>query len=482
MSSPPCDNATAGTPAHASVLDTRRVPVELLLLAGPTIAAMISRTVMSFVDFAMVSQLGTEAQAAIMPAGILLFVFIAFGMGVLSMVNTLVAQSLGRGRLSDCGAFAWQGCYIAAGFGLVALPLWPGVGALFTWVGHDPSVRDMEITYVRVGLLGVGPGLAAVALANFFNGIHRPGISLLAAVIANVVNAVANYALIWGHWGLPAMGIGGAAWGTNLASLVQVAISLSWMLKPAFARAYATRHTWRLDRDKAWAVVRHGLPAGAQHVTDIAAFAIFTLFLVGRFGTAQLAANNLAFKFLEVSFMPTVGLGVAVSSMVGKAIGQRRRDLARLATRWAAIFGIGYMGLIAVGYLTLRHEAIGLLTDDPEVREWAARLLLLCAVFQIFDAIGIIHISALRGAGDNQWPAIMSALCSGVVFLLGGWMMAKWVPQWGSLGPWTAATAYIIALGLVMWARWRHGPWERIELLDSVPATEPVTASPDARA
>ena len=354
----------------------RSVPVALVLLAVPIIASMISRTVMSFVDFVMVAQLGTEAMAAIMPAGILLFCVISFGMGVLGLVNTFVAQAYGRGLHGECSAYAWQGIYLSAVLSVVVLPAWWFVDDLFAAVGHEPAVQVMEVAYVRIGLLGLFPGLAAMALGNFFMGIHRPAVGLWAALIGNVFNVLANYMLIFGAWGAPRLGIAGAAWGTVVASVVQAVVLLAWMLRPKLDAIYHGRRTWRLSTKRINAIFRKGLPAGLQFSAEIAAFAIFTMVLVGRFGKVQLAAHNLVFKLLEISFMPTVGLGAAVTAAVGKALGERDTQLARRVVRWAATFALGYMGVVAVGYIALRHQLPALLTDNAEVIDWSAKLLI----------------------------------------------------------------------------------------------------------
>jgi MATE family multidrug resistance protein len=452
-----------------------RVPASLLALALPIIASMCSRTAMSFVDFVMVSQLGTEAQAAILPAGILLFCVFGFGMGVLTAVNTFVSQALGRRDFSACGAFAWQGVHLSLATALAVLPLWPLVPPFFAWVGHEPQVQAMEVAYVQIGLLSAAPTLASVALANFFNGIHRPAVGLWSTILANLFNIAGNYVLIFGKLGAPALGVAGAAWATLLASLLQSLILLGWMLRPAMAQAFHTSRAWRLDTARFLAILRVGLPAGFQSVTDIVSFTIFTLLLVGRFSTEQLAANNIVFKLLEVSFMPAIGLGTALTAAVGKAIGHGRPDYARLLTRWAAGFSVLYMGLIGAIYLLGRGELAARFNDDPEVIAWTSRLLICCAVFQVFDALGIAHISALRGVGDNRWPAILCLTLAPTLFLGGGYLMAVMLPQWGAMGPWITATLYICIIGLSMWARWRWGPWERIDLFAS-PLAAPAVA------
>lgn len=454
------------------------VPLSLALLAGPIIATMISRTVMSFADFMMVSWISDEAMAAVMPAGISVWCMICFGFGVVTVTNTFVSQSLGKGQLSECSRYTWQGIYVAVLIGLVVLPAWWLAPHYFALAGHAPEVQRLEVIYFRVSLFGVMPAVAANVVANFFNGIHKPSIGLIAAVIANAFNVAANYVLIFGHLGFPAMGIAGAAWATGAASLLQVTILACVWLGPVYATAYASRVSWRPSWIRLKRIIRVGLPIGVQFESDIFGFTVFTVFMVGAYGTAQLAANNLAFKFLEIAFMPVVGLSIALTAAVGKAIGRGRPDYARLVTRWAIGAALCYMFVIASAYLLFRFQLPGLLTDDPEVIAWAAKLLILCAAFQLFDAFGITMTGALRGAGDTFWPGMTTFTLTVTVFLGGGYAMMTYAPHLQSIGPWIAATVYICAYGVVMSLRWWLGPWEKIDLFaDRKPkAVEPKLA------
>lgn len=452
--------------------DDRRIPLMLLTLALPIIASMVSRTVMNLIDFVMVTQLGTEAQAAIMPAGMVLFCIIGGGMGLLSTVSTYVSQSLGRNKPADCSSYAWQGVHLSIIAGIVLLPAWWLMPLIFSWADHGPVVMQMENAYAQIGVLGLGPTLIGVALTNFYNGIHRPMVGLVSAIIANIFNIFANYALIFGHWGFEPMGVAGAAWATQAAALLQALILMGWMLRPFYLKEFHTLASWRPNWGRMGRLLWLGAPAGFQFATDIGSFTIFTIVLVGQFGTVQLAAHNLAFKFLELSFMPTVGLGIAISAAVGKAIGASRPDRARRIVRWGTFYAMTYMGFIGLCYVTLNvlvryvgpEPFRSWLTQDPAVIVWTSKLLLFCAVFQLFDAVMIIHVNALRGAGDNHVPAIMSIVLAATVFLTGGYLLARWLPSWTILGPWTAATVYICLLGVVMGLRWRYGPWEKINL------------------
>ncbi len=445
-----------------------RVGWALILLAMPIIASTISRTAMSFVDFIMVSQLGAEAQAAVLPAGLLLFTGIGFGLGLLSVTNTFVAQSLGRRDPRSCASYTWQGVWLSAGLALLGLPAWFVVDDLFAWVGHDPDVQAMETIYVRIGLLGLFPMLASAALSNFFTGIHRPAIGFWAMLGANLFNVAANYALIYGHWGFPRLGIAGAAIATQLAAVVQTLILFAWMARPAIAREFEVWRTWRPDVRRLVDVVKVGTPAGLHFSMDIGGFMAFTVLIIGRFGTVQLAAHNVVMKVFEASFMPTIGLGIALTAAVGKAIGEGNAPQARRIAAWGAGIGIAYMGAVAVGVVAFRHPLAAAMAPEgeaaAEVIAWTVRLLVVCTIYQVFDALFIVHVHALRGAGDVNVPALIAGGLAITLLLGGGWYAAAAFPQYGVLGPWVAGVVYVIAIGLGMTARWVWGPWERIDL------------------
>lgn len=442
----------------------RPLPWALWVLAFPIIGSMVSRTAMGLVDFVMVSQLGTEAQAAIVPAGIVLFAIIAFGFGLVSAVNTLVAQCHGRGETAASAVYTWQGIWASAGIGLAAVILWPLIPGVIGTAGHAPAVAAMEVSYIQIGLIGVFPVVAAAAVANFFNGIHRPMIGLWATLIANVFNLVANYALIFGHFGFPAMGIAGAAWATTLGALVNLSVLMIWWARPRLNRTYAVLGGWRFDRIRMARLLRIGMPAGVHFAADIAAFTVFTLWIVGQFGTAELAANNIVIKFFEVALIPCVGLGIAVSSAVGKSIGEGDLLKARHYAHWGEALGMVYLLVIAGLFLLLGSMAIDLLADDPAVRQRAGQLLFVVVVFMAFSATQIIYSSALRGAGDTLWPAVVAPIAAAVVLLGGGWAAARYFPEAGVVGPWLALTGYDMVLAIAFVGRFVWGPWEGIEL------------------
>ncbi|MEM9752930.1 MAG: MATE family efflux transporter [Planctomycetota bacterium] len=446
----------------------RPLPWTLALLAGPIIASMLSRTAMQWVDFVMVATLGTEAQAAIVPAGITLFVVIAFGMGVMAAVNTLVAQHFGRGTEQGrvaCAVATWQGLWVAGVVAVAAVPLWWIAPLIFASAGHEPTVAALETSYVQIGILGVFPTVASVAVANFFNGIHRPMIGLWATIAANAFNVVANFALIFGMWGFPELGMDGAAWATMLAAWANLLVLAVWWLRPSLRASFGLLQHVAPNRAMLGKLLKIGLPSGLQFTADIATFAVFTIWVVGRLGTVELAAHNVALKFLELSVVPCVGMAVAVSAAVGRAIGQGRVERAYRFAHWGMALSAAFLTVMVGVFLLGGWALVPWLTDDPEVTHRAMQLVLILCVCHYFDCAQIVYGSALRGAGDTVVPAIATAVTAIVLMLGGGYALVELWPAGGARGPWLGLFAYVAVLALFLVVRFQHGGWERIDLV-----------------
>jgi len=462
------------TLTDASATPQKSVPVALLILGLPIVGSMLSRSVMGFVDFIMVSRLGPEAQAAIFPASVTLFCLIGFGFGVMSLVSAFVSQALGRGDRAACGAFGWQGLWVSLGFGALVLPAWWLVRPIFTAAGHAPAVVGLEVAYVQVGLIGVGPAVAAIALSNFFNGVHRPAVGLVTTVIANGFNILGDWVLIFGKLGFPAMGIAGAAWATVAASTLHTLLLIAWMLRPALHERFNTRATWRPDPARIRRLLARGTPAGVQFAIEIATFAVFTIALVGHFGTTQLAASNVAFQLYHIAMMVCIGMAIATTAAVGRAIGEGDPARARSVAHWAVALCLIYLAACATLYFTAGRWMAAQLGAGDEVSRWAWRLLMIAAVLGFGDAIQFIYAHALRGAGDTLWQAVVAAILAVVVMLGGGIAAIAYVPEWAAAGPWIAMSIYIYVQGLVFWWRFREGKWEQTQLADAdAPVTRP---------
>lgn len=454
---------------------------EVLVLAWPAILSMLSHTVMMFVDGLMVARLGPDPLGAQFVGQILSFVPTSLMLGTLTVVNTYVSQNLGAERFRRCGQYAWAGLATALAFALCAqILIWPA-GALMRSFGHGPNVAAQETMYFRYMMLNLLPMLLSKVLEQFFFGLGRSNVVLAGSFLANVVNILANWVLIYGHWGFPALGLEGAAIGTVLGTTVMLVMLAGVFFSPRCHRRFATRSPRGAALRDGLDILRVGWPAGVQFCADVLAWGIVTAWLIGKyFGMDHLAANTAAVRYMALSFMPAVGIGVATTALVGRYIGRSRPDLALRRTRAALLAAVSYMSLCGLMFWLFRHELVQFYvaiapTEGLTAAESAERVekiiriggqLLLCAaVFQAFDAMAIIYNGALRGAGDTFGPMILTILLGWGLQVGGGFLIVHHLPQLQSLGPWLAASGFIISLALLFCRRFESGQWKTIDLL-----------------
>lgn len=446
----------------------------VIAMAVPAVITTSCRAAMDVIDFFMVARLPTEdAQAAILPAQVVMWSYIVFGMGVVTMVNTFAAQALGRKNESECSAFAWQGIYVSAFFGILAGVVIQFVPAAVAWIGHEPGVQANEIAYMRVALLTTGPTLIAEGLGWFFIGIHRPQVPMWTALEAIVLNIIVAGALIFGWGPLPEMGIAGAAWGT-LVAVCYRAVRLSIVfLGPSIHATYRTRDTWRPSLSRLASLFRVGVPCGLQFASEVLVWAIFVTLLVGKkFGTHHLIATNAAWQYMRMAFMPTLGAGRALTALVGKSIGEGDPARAQRETRIAAIVTTIYMAILSGAYLIYGEELIFLMTKSREAASIGTSIMICAAIFQLFDAWAITYTASLRGAGDTFVPSIFFVASHWLIIVGGGWWIATRYPNLGSLGPWIAASTLIGVTAVFLIWRWFGGAWRRIDLFSKNDAPE----------
>lgn len=436
---------------------------EVLLLALPIIISVGSNTIMSAVDVWMVAQLGRDEVAGIIPASITNSVLISFFIGVMSCVSTFVGQSYGRGSFRLCSHYAWQGIYISLLIGVLAMALWPPTPAIFRLCGHASAVQVHEVAYFQWRLLGVGGAIMSVALASFFTATSKPVIPMVATVAANLVNLVGDYLLIFGKFGFPKWGVAGAAIATNVAAWLCALMMFAVFLSKDLNAVYKSRKTRRWDSRKVRQLFRIGWPAGLSMGLDIGSWAVFIVFLVGRFGTDAIAASGITGQILSGSFMPTVGLSIAVTALVGQWIGRGSLDRAKARYRTALKIGIIYMTLMGLVFVVFRHDLIRLFRDDPEIVKLGGTFLIFAAAFQFFDAISIVTSGALKGAGDTRWPMVASMVSAWLVFLPLGYVLA-FRTSLGVVGGWISATIYIYLLGSALFLRFLSGKWMKVDI------------------
>ncbi len=465
---------------------SRHPLVELLAIAAPSVATMTSYTAMQFVDAKMVSLIGPEPVyvAAQGNGGMTVFVPIAVVMGALGVINTYVSQNLGAGTPQRGAAYAWNALWAGAGAAILLIPYAAIVPHIFAAMGHQPPLSTLETAYAQTLLAGAFFTLATRAIAHYFYGMHRPGVVLTAAIVGNLVNFAANYALVLGHLGAPALGVRGSALATIIGTGVELSIPLTVFLSPAYNRLYGTRAAWRPSLAHLRDIARIGWPGAVMFGSEMVCWWYFTVVLVGSFDTGGLAIHTpstwIALRYMHLAFMPAVGISFAVTAVVGRCMGMRRPDLAERRAWMGLALTTSYMGLCALAFVAFRRPLIGFFLDAgmpagerEAILTLGSQIMVLAAVFQLFDAMGITMIGALRGAGDTVWPGVLTVVLSWGCLVGGGHLIKAAAPQLGSLGPWIGAAVYIILLGVFLVVRFIGGRWKRLDVLkDAAPAQD----------
>jgi multidrug resistance protein, MATE family len=444
-------------------------PREVLRVALPLVVSTSLWTVMHFTDRMFLLWYSNAAMAAVMPAGVLHFTLLCVPLGVVSYVGTFVAQYYGAGRNERIGLVTWQGVWIALAAAPLFVALVPPAQAIFRLVGHAPEVARLEASYYGVLAFGAGGALVAAALSAFFTGRGETRIVMLVDGAAALSHIILDYAWIFGRWGLPEMGITGAAWATVAAEWLTVLLYWAVLRAPRYNRTYGLSAGRRVDLATIRRVLRYGLPSGLQMFLEVAAFSVFLL-LLGRLGAGAMTATNLAFNINTLAFVPMMGLGIGVSTLVGQQLGRNRPELASRAVWTGFCVAQLYMGAMAVAYLAfpelfLFGHAWG---TDPSrfesLRQVTVVLLRFVAVYCLFDAMNVIFAGALKGAGDTRFILITAAAMAPLP-IVGCWSGMRYF-GWQLLACWTLITVWICAMGLIYLARFLQGRWRGMRVIE----------------
>jgi MATE family multidrug resistance protein len=484
--------------------------MEMLAIAAPVVATMASYTVMQFVDKLMVSRIGADPVyvGAQGNGGLLAFVPISIAMGCLTVINTFVSQNLGANKPERAPAYAWAGLWLAAAWWvLFMLPYGFVLPHALDWVRihmTDPAIagqlveRDaLASAYARILIYGSIFTMAARGVAQYFYGMHKPAVVLVAVVFGNVVNFVLNTLLIFGphapaatghalvDWwfstaahfagalGIDSHGISGSAMATVIGTCVELAIPMAVFVSPKYNRLYGTLKTWRPH----WGPIREllaiGWPGALMFGNEMICWAIFMVAQVGHFGTLHSTAGWIAHQWMSMSFMPTYGISIAITAMVGKSIGAGKPREAE-ARAWLGLkVAVCYMSACGLAFVLFRRPLVDMFIDEhatphdrDELLRLGARFLIATAAFQFFDGVAMSLNGALRGAGDTRWPGIATIILSWTVIVGGGWAMVYFVPSLESVGPWMAAAAYIILLSAAVAVRFMGGKWRTMSVVE----------------
>lgn len=427
----------------------------MLRLAVPVVLAELGWMAMGVVDTVMVGPLGPDAIAATGIGTSLHMAFAIFGMGLLLGLDTLVSQAHGARLRDECHRWLVHGVVLAL---LLTPPLLLVCGAVY-WalplLHFHPAVEAHVGGYFGVVIWSTPALLLYAAFRRYLQGIHVVTPVMFALVSANVVNAVSNWALIYGNLGFPALGVVGAAWATWISRLYMAAVlGIAIVAVDRWRVADVLPLLGRLRRDSFVRLMRLGLPAASTVTLEVGVFASATA-LAGQLDPIAAASHQIALNIAAVSFMIPLGLASAGAVRVGHAVGAADPQRAATAGWTAILLGVAFMTLAAALFVAAPRALIGLFSRDEAVLALGSSLLFVAAVFQLFDGLQGVATGVLRGVADTRTPMVTNLAAHWLFGLPVGYTLC-FVAGLGVIGLWIGLSTGLIIAGAVLVYAWHR--------------------------
>jgi len=430
-----------------------------LALAWPLILANVTQQVIQATDVLLMGRLGATQLAAATLALNLTFTINVFLLGLVTAASPMMATALGqrsnavRDVRRTFRAGLWLLIYAIPPYWLL---LWHA-GTLMLAFGEAPILADQGQTFLRAYMWCTAPWLLFQLLRNFVAALERPRVVLWLSLGGIALNALLSWSLMFGHFGLPALGLVGGGLGSTLTWIVICGALVTICIRERrFRRFHLFGRFWRFDPERTAAMIRLGWPIGLTLALEMGVFALAAYFM-GWIGAPAVAAHAIALQCAAVTFMVPLGLGQAVTVRVGLALG--RRDEAGITRAgWTAwVLGVGFMGTMAIVMWSFPRGLVTLfLHDVPEnavVIALAVSFLRVAAAFQLVDGAQVIGAGMLRGLHDTRWPLLFALVGYWVVGLgIGSWL--AFGADWKGVGIWIGLASGLACVAALMLARW----------------------------
>ena len=465
---------SAGIHSHTDENSWWRRPAggrEVFVVALPLVVSSMSWTVLTFVDRMFLNWVSGTSMSAAFSSGMIWFVVFCLPLGICTYANTFVSQYFGDGQPKQIGPSMWQSVWVGLLSSPLALACVPLAPFIFQLTGHPPEIAQQEILYFQILCVGGPAMLIAQAFSSFYSGRGETWVVMLVDGAVALLNVVLDYMWIFGVAGFPAMSIAGAAWATVASLWLKVLVYLVLVLQHKHQLKFNTLSGMRFSRDLFGRLIYFGGPSGIQMVIEVLGFTIFVM-LVGRIGELETEATTMAFSISSFSFMPVWGFGMAASVLVGQHLGEDRDDLAARATWTSLAIAMSYIVMIASMFVLLPNLFINVFfthntapaAEQAAVREMATVLLRFVAAYCLFDAMNMIFVSAVKGAGDTSFVLKASLIMAALLAVLSWLAIEVWKME--IYACWTIVTGWVWVMGVVFWLRFLQGNWRSMRVIE----------------
>ncbi|MCD7060083.1 MATE family efflux transporter [Pelagibacterium xiamenense] len=427
------------------------------LLAWPLVVAQVAQNALFTTDVIMMGWLGPEFLAGGTLATAFFMPFLLLGGGIVSAVAPLAAQAIGARKIKNVRRSVRQGFWAAIVVAVILLPLIWQIEAILLMTGQAPDLAALAGLYMQIAVFVLFPGLGIFVLRSFLSALGSTQVILYTTIAGVVVNAIGNYALMFGNFGFPRLELQGAAITTVVTNTVMFVLLLAYaLLHRRYRRFYILVRFWKPDWPRFIEIFRIGTPIGLTIMAEVGMFGVAAIF-VGWLGTDALAAHAVALQCASFAFMVPLGVGMASTVRVGLAYGAGSDEAVGRAGWTSLMIGVGFMCVSCALFLTVPGFFVRFFLDptDPNnanALALAGTFLAMAGLFQIVDGAQVVAAHALRGLSDTTIPMIVA--------LVGYWLVGMPVAYWlgsadrlGGVGVWTGLAAGLGFVAIVLTAR-----------------------------
>ena len=388
-----------------------------LLLAYPVVLSQLGHIMVGVVDTAMVGQIGTVQQAAVALSNSLYMLVLVFGLGVSYGITPLVAAADSRKDFSENALLLKHSIIINTVMGILLFTLLYIASPVLNLFGQKQEVVDMAIPFLNVMMLGMIPLCIFSGFKQFTEGLSFTRVAMLITLGSNIINIVLNYAMIFGHWGFPKMGIMGACWATFISRVVMALGMLLYVyFNRHFQKYWKGFNVLKITKARTLKILGLGVPSGLQWVFEVGAFA-FAVVMIGWISPMAQAAHQVALSIAATTYMMASGLSAAASVRVGNQLGLKNKQGVRRAGFSAFIIVIAFMSLMAVCFILFRDFLPTIFNNEQQVIRIASSLIVIAAFFQLSDGVQVVGLGALRGMKDVKIPTLITLFAYWIVGL-----------------------------------------------------------------
>ncbi|WP_165452454.1 MATE family efflux transporter [Paenibacillus thalictri] len=443
--------------------DSKAVRQTIFRLAGPSLVEMLLINLTQMLNMIMVGRVGAEAVAIVGLSTQPFLLFVALFMALNVGTTVIVARSIGAGDVAQANKAAGQSFALNIVLAVIVVAFsYFFAGELLMLMGASKQVAAEGLLYAKIVFLSIGFTTISMSLTAILRGAGDTRTPMKINVVSNVLIVLLGFPMIYGFAGFPKFGVTGAA----ISTIIAQAVSMIWVVTVMFSGKYKLRITisemLHFDKEVVKRILTIGFPSALEQVVMRLGMLTFVK-IAASLGTISLAATQIAFNIMGLTFMPGMAFSIAASTLVGQALGAEKPDLAERYGWQVRKFGMIVAGVMGIGFIGLAPYIMMMYTTDQEVIAKGAVGLQIMGFIQVSQATQFILGGALRGAGDTRYP--LYSTCIGVWgFRIALSVLMVYVFNWDITGIWLAAAADQFVRSILIYRRYKRGNWKTVRV------------------